>query len=137
MKTLTTPTKIINDKLKSVDQTTFETFQAEVIIKCLDYITGHTNKQEVFSFTGITDFTGYHLDYGEEWDTVLITAEQEQGQRILAIELGEPTPITANSLYNDYSRGWATDAQVDLAHQKGLITLQQSVAIKSGTFVVL
>lgn len=137
VKTLTTPIKIKNDKVKSVEQLVFETFQAEVIIKGIDYIVGYISNKRAFSFTGIMDFTGYHLSEGEEWDVVPLTSEQEQGQRILAIELGEPTTVTSNSLYNDYIRGWATDAQIDLAYQRGLITLQQSVAIKNGTFVVI
>lgn len=132
MKTLTTPMpKIIDGK-----QDGFETFQAEAIIKDSNYITGHIENREAFSFTGISDFTGYHLAEGEEWDSVPLSAEQEQGQRILAIELGEPAPVTANSLYRDFNRGWATEAQIDLACQKGLITQQQSEAIKNGTFVV-
>lgn len=137
MKTLTTPIKVKNDKLKSVEQLVFKTFQAEVVIKGDDYIVGYSSDKKIFSFSGIIDFTGYHLAEGEEWDVVPLTSEQEQGQRILAIELGEPTPVTSNSLYNDYILGWATDAQIDLAYQRGLITLQQSVAIKNGTFVVI
>lgn len=49
-------------------------YTAERIVKTLDSIIGYTNNQETFTFKGISDFSGFILNEGEEWDEVPKTA---------------------------------------------------------------
>lgn len=46
-----------------------ETYEAERIVKTSDSITGYIGDTEVFSMRGISDFSGYELLDGAEWDT--------------------------------------------------------------------
>lgn len=134
MKTLTTPT--INFETQE-----FETLQAEKIVKGDDYIIGYISDKEVFSFTGITDFAGYHLAEGEEWDSVELTADQiaelerqELGRRSNYYALGIDKPPTAHSLAIDYERRWANDEHLEAAYQKGIITQDELNQIKDGNY---
>lgn len=45
-----------------------EKHQAEKIVKSSDSIIGYTSGVEVFSFRGISNFYGFELDEGQEFD---------------------------------------------------------------------
>lgn len=55
--------------LKQKHDTLGEVFEAELIVKTSDSITGYNGDTEVFSMRGISDFSGYELLDGAEWDT--------------------------------------------------------------------
>lgn len=110
MKTLTTPEVIVTETIyampaqvnpmidtslltieipttRTVRTSRYATHQAEIITKGTDFIIGYINNQEVFSFSGISNFEGYHLAEGEEWDTPLLT--QEEINRIQGHDIAE------------------------------------------------
>lgn len=49
-------------------------FEAERIVKTRDSISGYIGTDEVFTFRGISDFSGYVLD--GEWDPATQTPEE-------------------------------------------------------------
>jgi hypothetical protein len=60
-----------------------EQFDAERIVKTADSITGYdATGNQLFAFRGITDFTGFTLGAGEEWD-----ADISDTARIEAMEM--------------------------------------------------
>lgn len=60
-----------------------EQFEADRIVKTADSITGYdTTGNQQFAFRGITDFTGFVLGAGEEWD-----ADISDTARIDAMEM--------------------------------------------------
>lgn len=46
-----------------------EIYEAEHIVKTSDSIIGYIGDNEVFAMRGISDFSGYELLDGAEWDT--------------------------------------------------------------------
>jgi hypothetical protein len=55
--------------------TTLGIFEADKIFKGNNYIIGMSLGQEIFSFRGITDFTGYHIEDGQ-WDAEINEIEE-------------------------------------------------------------
>lgn len=62
--------------------------EAERISKGPDYIVGYIGDSEVFSFRGVTDFAGYSIAEGGEWDDPQMSMEeilvkQQEARKIL------------------------------------------------------
>lgn len=51
-----------------------KTYSADRIVKHEDSVIGYTGNDEVFRFSGISDFSGYELD--SEWDPAVQTPEE-------------------------------------------------------------
>ena len=67
-------------------------YKAEKIVKTKDSIIGYNGNVEVFSFKGISDFSHFQLEQGQEWDVDEKTAEAayllDLDFRISMLELG-------------------------------------------------
>jgi len=80
-------------------------FKAEKIIKTETYIVGYDiNGIEVFAFRGISDFTGFTLDDGQEFDKEEPTQDEILRAKIIKdgvmmqLQLAQQQKINANLL---------------------------------------
>ena len=68
-----------------------ETIKAEKIVKTSDSIIGYNGNSEVFVFRGVSDFSLFTLEEGQDWDIEINEIEQlkisqaEQFETILEI----------------------------------------------------
>lgn len=66
-----------------------EIYEADKIIKTgMDIIGEDNNGNVVFAFKGISDFTQFHLEEGQEWD---ISVEEENAQLKTRLQTAERT----------------------------------------------
>lgn len=60
-------------------------YEAERIVKTSDSITGYNGEVEVFSMRGISDFSGFELLDGAEWDTEETTEDSTEKNITIAM----------------------------------------------------
>jgi hypothetical protein len=64
-----------------------ETYEAERIVKTSDSIIGYNGDNEVFSMRGISDFSGFELLDGAEWD--MLEQKEDNTEKNITIAMQE------------------------------------------------
>lgn len=59
-----------------------QVFEGERLVRNADSITGYDAKKEIFAFRGVSDFSGFTLGEGQEFDV----ASPSESERIAMLE---------------------------------------------------